>query len=337
MKELELKKMEDLNHCNDKLIDLIVPCYNTKSTLNRLLSSIAMQIMSKNINVILYDDCSTEDYTEIVENFSKIISIQLVRGSKNIGPGGARREGMKAGKCPYVMFMDSDDTFQNAFAVYELYRGITDNDLDAINSIFLEELENHSFIRHEGDWVWVFGKLYKRAFLEEHSIEFNNTRANEDTGFNAVVTSKGKIGYLSDITYIWHFKKDSITRRDGGIYRFTGLEGWFENMIWSCQEMTRIGVERIKYTTKVVSNLLSSYFFYLDLSYDEDERVDLEKFRDWAHNFWVKVVKDVEIKDVDLQEAYKLIGKNNESLIIHIPKKTLYEYIDWIGEGYEKR
>lgn len=319
---------------NKKLIDLVIPCYNTRATLKRALSSVAMQTISDSIKVILFDDNSTELYTDIVKPFSKLLDILVVNSETNVGPGAARRLGMQAGNSPYIMFMDSDDTFQNAFAVQELYDGIVNNNLDALNSIFLEELENKSFVKHEGDWVWVFGKIYKREFIEANKIYFNDTRANEDTGFNAVITSCGKIGYLTDITYIWHYKKDSITRKDEGIYRFTGLEGWFENMIWSALECKRVGADDKKYQTKVVSNMINSYFFCLDLNYDKDKRVDLEKFRSWAHKFWEIVYKPLEIPDTLLQETYKALSVNRNSLSNNIPKITLYQYIGWVGENY---
>ena len=40
---------------------------------------------------------------------------------------------------------------------------------------------------HEQDMVWMFGKMYRRSFIDKYKIRFHETsRANEDNGFNTI-------------------------------------------------------------------------------------------------------------------------------------------------------
>lgn len=68
------------------MIDVIIPCYNTRKTLPRVLSSIVTQTMIDDIIVTLSDDASTESYDDIVETFSKYVEIKIVRSETNLGP-----------------------------------------------------------------------------------------------------------------------------------------------------------------------------------------------------------------------------------------------------------
>ena len=50
-------------------INIVVPCYNAHSTLDRLLSSVAMQTIKDTVKVILVNDKSEKDYSEFIFRF----------------------------------------------------------------------------------------------------------------------------------------------------------------------------------------------------------------------------------------------------------------------------
>ena len=141
-----------------------------------------------------------------------------------------------------IVFADADDQFLDIFSLENLYECAKEGEYDALNSTFFEELEDGSLVKRKNDWIWVFGKIYKRSFLEENSIYFNDTRANEDMGFNSVVITVGKIGNYDGTTYLWKFNPNSITRKEDGMYAFTCVEGWLENIKWGISECKRLGV-----------------------------------------------------------------------------------------------
>ena len=157
-------------------IDLVIPCYNTHETLPRVLGSVLTQTVRDEIKVILVDDCSDNDYVEIVEQFEKFLDIQVIRLEENSGPGKARRVGMQAGNSKYIMCIDSDDTFFNAYSVELLLHEIETRKCDICYSNFLEDVDNLKFVPHPNDCIWMFGKIYKRQFLENLDIWLNDSR-----------------------------------------------------------------------------------------------------------------------------------------------------------------
>lgn len=313
------------------LIDLVVPVYHNKETLMRLFASVVTQTVKDNINIILVQDADEEDYLELIKMFDKMLKVELVKMKQNSGPGACRRIGMQYGKSKYIMFMDADDTFQNPFAAQELLQTIEENELDAVNSIFLEELPNHRFASHDNDdWVWVFGKIYRRSYLEENQIYFNDSRANEDTGFNTIVYEHGRVGFLPDNTYIWWHKPDSITRVDGGIYRFTGIEGWLYNMSWAVENLVRLSLEEERIRQRVAIVICHIYCWYLEFEFDKDPRVDVNKFLEWVEKFILETYNNHIPTNEQLCEAYK--NKSQDKILTKkIPTITLKDFIKMVG------
>lgn len=331
----QTKKVDIEELGTTKVIDLVVPMYKAKHTLMRLLASVVMQSMRQNVHIILVQDADNEDYSELLSIFSQMLDIEVVVLKENAGPGKARRIGMQTGKSKYITCMDADDTFQNPFALQELYMAIEENELDAVNSIFLEQIEVTKFIPHEGDWVWTFGKIYRRSFLEENKIEMNDSRANEDTGFNTVVRIVGKVGYLQDTTYIWHYKEDSITRINEGIYRFTGVEGWLYNMEWAVEQMIRLNIEEERIQNEVAGIIVNTYCSYLEYLRDKDERVKVDVYLEWVKKFINNCYNKHIPTEEQLKNAYRN-RTNDKQLVDDIPTITLFDYIEMVGVGNGK-
>ena len=312
------------------MIDLIIPCYNAHDTIERTLCSVYMQTMCKDIHIILVDDNSDKPYDYLKEKYNDL-DLEIIRLEKNCGSGCTRRVGMKKGNNEYIMFMDADDTFTNSFAVRRLYDYIKDNEYDCVTSNFLEDLGNGKFVKHEQDSIWVFGKIYKREFLEKNSIYFNDTRANEDTGFNTICFFVGNWGYLNDNTYIWHYKEDSITRRDGGIYRFTGIKGYLDNMEWAVQEIRRIGVPKNELDRLKCNVFIATYFFYLDLEQWGDKRVNYKEFMEWVYGYYKRVFAKEQIEEKIFLEAYEEVAKSKMSIFSKPILLTIKQFEDIVS------
>ncbi len=315
-----------------KKIDLIIPCYNTHKTLHRLFGSIMSQNCKDDIHIIMVDDCSDETYDEIVKPFKGILDIEIVRLDKNSGPGTARRVGMQAGKAPYIMFIDSDDTFFNAFSVSRLLYEIEARQCDIVYSNFIEDIDNFRFVMHNNDYIWVFAKIYKRQFLENLDIYFNDTRSNEDNGFNTLTRCFTEPQYVDETTYIWHYNPKSITRVNNGLYTFMCTEGQVENKIWAFKNGYKRGWERNKYIKSIVGQFCFYYFNYFSIKNQTREEIDAEKYIQWIKKYYDEF-KD-EIKEaIDkgiLIEEYKdnFINYFNDFNNINILDVTLEEFID---------
>lgn len=320
------------------MVDIVIPYYNAAKTITRTLASIAAQTIRDKIHVIIVDDCS--DFEDMMSNnfydkFKPLLSMEIVRLAENAGAGTARRIGMQQGKQPYIMFIDADDTFYSSFAVEKLVNEMEKHpDMDVINSWFLEELEEeNTFARHEQDVTWVFGKIYRRSFIEKNKIYFNDSRACEDSGFNAVAFSCGKHGEFQEVTYMWHNNPNSITRINDKIYTFTCVQHFLINMEWAIRELERLNMDKGKIANLSAKHFVLTYFYFLQFYHSQDKRHDINLFKTWVQRYYENIFIHAELKYGELEEIYKELARTQGSILLEkIPPLTLYGYIEWISK-----
>lgn len=100
-----------------ELISVIVPVYNTKSTLERCVNSILAQTYP-NFEIILVDDGSPDGAGELCDQLAKQYQNIRVLHQKNAGLSAARNAALKIAQGEYITFVDSDDTvFPNMLEV----------------------------------------------------------------------------------------------------------------------------------------------------------------------------------------------------------------------------
>ena len=91
------------------MISIIVPVYNTAPYLDTCLNSLVSQTY-KDIEIILIDDCSTDNSSEIIQKWEKKDNrIKAIYKQKNSGVSDSRNIGLKIARGEYIGFVDSDD------------------------------------------------------------------------------------------------------------------------------------------------------------------------------------------------------------------------------------
>ena len=206
-------------------ISVIIPIYNCEKYIKECLSSLIKQTF-KNFEIICINDGSNDDTLKILKKFEAKDEQIIIFNQNNSGPGIARNVGMKKSKGEYLIFLDSDDIFKKTM-LEELYIKIKENDSDVVicNSQNFEKkkwwkkfyeknyLINDNIIKQktfssldiEKDFFnlfiwWPWDKLYKRKFIENLGIEYQNLKSSEDLFFVAAsVISAKKISYLDKI------------------------------------------------------------------------------------------------------------------------------------------
>lgn len=311
-------------------LDIIIPAYNAKKTIKRLLYSIAIQRNASGFHVYLINDCSDYDYKEEISFFKEYYNINELKLEKNSGPGLARQYGINHSKSKYITFMDADDYFYDPYALTSLYNDVINKECDLLVSKFLYEKDNTRIVK-EKNLIWLHGKIYKREFLVKNNIHFNNTSSNEDNGFNRlIILNKPVISYLDRLTYVYSDYKESITRRDNRLFKFTGLEGYTYNMCWAMEEMIKKN-KNIDIVAETSAGVITAmYYYYLEL-YDE---YDVEKILKWTKRtkeiydtYKDKYVKDYQIK-------LFLEGKDKEYELSNLNKRiTFEEFLEKVEEA----
>lgn len=199
------------------MINIIIPCYNSRETLPKTLDSLVAQTQRR-FFVTIVDDCSEEDIDDIVEEYSKRLNISYLRLEENGGPGVARQAGIDNNRmCEYLMFLDSDDMLMPQ-AIEVLNREVNLHKPDILVSGFIQQNKYgiDQNIHSDKNMTWVHGKVYSYKFLVDNNIHFpEGLRINEDGAFNTMAFGISNNVYrTSVITTLWVDNKNSLTRSD---------------------------------------------------------------------------------------------------------------------------
>ena len=214
-------------------LSFIIPAYNASSTIVRCLDSIyALSICKNNFEVIVVDDCSTDNTVVTIEDYAKSHgNLLLFRQKENHRQGAARNKGLKIANGRYIMYVDADDTVSPELTTALNFA--TESNVDMLFCTTAWEEENHQFIPrqydippHEimdgrtfanqyydvvcvGPWTY----LWKKSFLVETNIPFIEDRRMEDFDFVEKHIIKAKyIAFTSNTTYYYHINEGSTVR-----------------------------------------------------------------------------------------------------------------------------
>ncbi len=92
------------------LVSIITCVYNGQRFLEEALSSALCQSY-ENIEVIVVNDCSTDQSEDLVHGYSGDHRLRYVRNSKNLGLAGSRNRAMELCRGRWVTFLDQDDRY----------------------------------------------------------------------------------------------------------------------------------------------------------------------------------------------------------------------------------
>ncbi|EMM2549578.1 TPA: glycosyltransferase family 2 protein [Acinetobacter baumannii] len=94
----------------NKLITVLIPVYNVEAYVEKAITSICNQTY-RNLQIIIIDDCSTDNTVSVVEKLAKIDNrILLLKNNINSKIVKTLNFGLKYAKGDYIARMDGDDT-----------------------------------------------------------------------------------------------------------------------------------------------------------------------------------------------------------------------------------
>lgn len=340
----------------NRIIDVIIPAYNVPDhVLFRCLASIACQDIVKDLEVTIVDDASTtENYKAVADNFASIMKVNILRYETNGGPGVARQYGIDHTKNGYMTFIDADDTLNGAFALKALRNGLEMNNglfhtcvgvFDEVHEEGLAPGDGPILMAHEQDLVWMFGKLYRRSFIDQYNIHFHeSSRANEDNGFNTMIrlcsSEQEQINFIAAHVYYWHENPNSITRVNDCQYSYGSSDrdsfyGYVENMIFAIKEAKKRKPYNGFITMWSVNCMLNIYEYYIECYARANEHA-ANNFK-WCKRFYDEVYAAIE-EDIPMDmfaQQYNDVMRNaymGDKLNGIIPCMSIYEFIEKLKE-----
>lgn len=331
----------------DKLLDIIIPAWKAQKTIIKTLSSIAEQSISDMCKITIVNDCDGIGYDNIVNIFKPILDIQVLNLEKNAGPGVARQHGLDNTYLPYIVFADADDTFYGSFALQILFENI--EAFPKCGVILAEhylEVNNPDlkFVLYKPNYVWTFGKIYRRAVLKKYNIHFNESRSNEDVGFNKILKlctigneeEKGLI--LNQVVYCWHDNPNSITRANSDFVFSENITGYIYNLRYAFRKVSAMNLNNKHFIQKdIIQSMADLYIFFIE-SYAHSKKFADENFKACVE-FYKEFFEIIELTQ-DSTFINKLIleeiKNKSETITQIIPEMTYYQFMDKIREEANK-
>lgn len=93
-------------------VSIIMPAYNTSEFISESIESVLRQTFTQ-WELIIIDDCSTDDTVRAVEKYKYEPRVTLVKNEQNMGGAGSRNVGIRLAKGRYIAFLDSDDVWED--------------------------------------------------------------------------------------------------------------------------------------------------------------------------------------------------------------------------------
>lgn len=324
-------------------ISIIIPFYNTKKEFLKEAIDSAVNQSYNNVEVIVINDGSDESYLSFLQQYKNIKLINI----NNSGVSKARNVGINNAKGDYVMFLDSDDFLTlNAceklndiinkndkidiiISKTNIYNGnnITqnysyfDNDMvvenkeDLIDSIFTSTDTKYSCV----DTPWA--KLYKRSFLFNNNIHFNEVLKNGEDGiFNFESYLKAQSIYFTP-QLLYNYRINSYSTCS--TYH-ADLDERFSNLILEYKYL----LESINnhfynyklqiFTLRIFCRLLRKYYKYCE-NYDEF----LTKMKSEYNKTFQQEIKNIKIYDCNFsRKLVLLLCKTNAYYPLYILTKS---------------
>lgn len=227
-------------------VSVIIPLYNAEKFIGECLTSLANQTF-QNFEIIIADDCSTDNSRAGVENFFAVFGdrLKLMMLSRNSGCAAIPRNFALREACgKYVYFLDSDDLLSET-ALEELCACAESFNADVVHSekclAFSEEggkicaepvsfqtgefvteptLETfdiskriEGFIRKRFIW-WGCNKLFRRKLLVDNEITFPALKRYEDFIFvlKCLVAAQNYVR-VPYVNYFYRLREDSMSHK----------------------------------------------------------------------------------------------------------------------------
>lgn len=301
------------------LLSIIIPVFNAESYIERCIESILLQDY-KDIELILIDDCSTDETSNIIKNYLKIndFKIKYIKNQKNMGCSYSRNLGIKISSGSYIAFVDSDD-----YVHHEMYSNMMEmllnknldivvcgiEIIDHMNNTRVEKKLN---IKNRMDYFTTKGlienpvnKIFKKKSILEYNIKFPlNTHYAEDWAFcfKAMLVAN-YVGYVSECYYKYIIHgNNSVCNLQNKV----GVFNSYNDVLFFYREL------ECTYREELINNILEDklLFFIKYICFILSDNNIIKDQNKYYRNYFVK--------------NFQLISKNSLKIVI---KLYIYNFI----------
>ena len=195
------------------LVSVIITSYNYARYIERAIRSALNQSMpAVTFEVIVVDDCSTDESDFILENYKD--EIRMVKMEKNSGLSAARNAGIKKAKGQFVVFLDADDYIQ-ADLIKVLSVFLTENnrlDAVAVDYYLVNEFGDHIEWVNSNEKPIACGIMFRKDLLFDIGLYDESFRAREEEDLRKRFLAKHTIFHIPLPLYRYRMHDNNLTK-----------------------------------------------------------------------------------------------------------------------------
>ena len=193
-------------------VSIIIPVYNGERFIQRAIRSIVDQnFPRKQFEIIVVDDGSTDNTSDIIQPFKDTIGI--MRHEKNMGLAASRNTGIKAARGQYIVNLDADDYLHQDFLYIEIMFLSLNEDFDAVSCDYfiVDEHEKHLERRNATEYPIACGIMFRMEQLIDIGLYSENFLVREEEDLRQRFLNKYRIHHIPLPLYRYRKHDDNIT------------------------------------------------------------------------------------------------------------------------------
>ncbi len=278
---------------NMPFFSIIIPVYNVEKYLKQCIESVSLQDF-RDFEIILVDDGSPDNCPALCDEYAGKYDFIRVIHKMNGGLSDARNVGLDAASGKYILFIDSDDFWDDSHALSDMYEKLRFTDADVlifgmrkyyqndnvfsekriptcnnVNSLsysetIIELQRTNSFAASACD------KAMKRSFIEHNQMRFVKGQLSEDIEWCAkILLAKPYIVILSKCIYVYRQQNSISISSNIGLKNITDISDVIKKYTAIAQKQEQQNVTLLNfmaeqyvlwmYITNLVETRLISY------------------------------------------------------------------------------
>ena len=229
-------------------ISIVTTVYNIEKYIKQCLDSL-LNSSYRNIEVILVNDCSTDNSMEIVNEYEDD-RLVVINHDVNMGAGWARKHGIEAATGEYVITIDGDDWISPTFIedlaqnAMETNADIVSGGITIVHSEEYQEIKRFTpmistgfkKIQDYGNQKIIFlnNKLVRRSMYEK--VPYSTRRFCEDTPVVLpLLYYANAVSYVDNQGYFYRQHEQSlchkVNKAEQALYLCPMLSLWYESYL----------------------------------------------------------------------------------------------------------
>lgn len=323
------------------LVSIIMPTYNSASTLSETISSIEKQSY-KNYELIIIDDGSIDNTEEICFSFDNRINLIYYK-QKNAGVSNARNRGLKLAKGKFITFIDSDDLYDKEYLSL-LVKKMEESDCQIVScsyktfpksissklvggdfctndvTEYIEKTQTHFLFNQ----IW--NKIYLKDIIDKNDILFDEKLSiAEDFKFNVeYIKFVRKISHIDIPLYFYRVSNSGL----GFKFRSDSNDIKLEMV----EQLEKIYDGLNKNKEYIYRSYVIQYFSYFCNTFNKENKMSKKEKKKKTNN----MLKD-KVYIAKIEEACK--SKNIETrilgLLLNTKSVTRIRFVSWLARIYD--